>query len=71
MIRQLTMLVTGIVLVGCSSGGPPPMSESQKQDAILADPMRYKPEIGRDITGGDITHVGNGIDKDMNDVLNP
>jgi hypothetical protein len=40
---------------GCDSTGP---TESQRQDAILSDPMGYKPEVGRDIMGGD------GFDKD-------
>jgi hypothetical protein len=58
--RLFVLSVFGIVasglLGGCDSSAPP--TESQRQDAILADPMGYKPEVGRDIMGGD------GFDKD-------
>jgi hypothetical protein len=59
---------SALLLAGCADQGP---TDEQRTSAILADPMGYKPEVGRDITGGDITHVGNGMDKDFNDFLNP
>jgi hypothetical protein len=65
----------GAGLVGCASNAPTtqPMSEDEKQDAILNDPMNYKPQIDRSVTGGDgdTVHVGRGIGNDLNDVLNP
>ena len=35
------------------------MTESQRQDQILNDPMNYKPDIGRDVGDpGDFGHGG-------------
>ncbi len=61
---------------GCNSGPATtqPMTASQRQDAILKDPMGYKPQVGPDTAGGDggITHLDNdGLKKDLNDVFNP
>lgn len=68
------MLPTAL-MVGCALNSAPttqPLTPSQQQDLILNDPMNYKPVVGREITGGDITHFDHGgFDKDMNDALNP
>jgi hypothetical protein len=50
-------LLGAITIVGCNSG--PEMTESQRQDQILNDPMNYKPDIGRDVGDpGDFGHGG-------------
>jgi hypothetical protein len=64
-------IVAAGLIAGCSSGQPD-LTESQKQDAILADPMGYKPDMSRNVTSGDITTFDKpGIGKDLNDMLNP
>jgi hypothetical protein len=58
-------------LGGCSSG-PPEMTESQKQDQILQNPMGYKPNVGSDSSGGDTgSFDSNGFNKDVHDFFNP
>jgi uncharacterized lipoprotein YajG len=69
---RFAAVVAAMLLIGCSA--PPttqPVTADQRQDQILNDPMNYKPSMDHDITGGDITHVGKGMDKDLNDALNP
>jgi hypothetical protein len=77
MAAILTMAAVFVIpsFSGCASSAPTtqPMSEDEKQDAILKDPMDYKPQIDRSVTGGDdnTTHLGRGIGSDLNDLVNP
>jgi hypothetical protein len=49
-----------------------PTSMSERQDAALRDPFGYKPDMSRDVSGGDIGHYDrDGMKKDLNHVLNP
>ena len=61
---------------GCASDKKPastqPTSMSQRQDAALRDPFGYKPDMSRDVSGGDIGHLDrDGLKKDLNNVFNP
>jgi hypothetical protein len=68
---RCSVLIGAMLLCGCGpSPTTQPLTADQQQDEILKQ-MDYKPSTDHDIAGGDITHVGKGIDKDMNDVLNP
>ena len=61
-------------LAGCASTPTTqPVDASEKQEAILNDPMGYKPTMDRTVTGGDdnITHFGKGLNSDVDDFLNP
>ena len=73
MKNQNRFLILGLVLLaGCGSMASSQPSASEKQDAALEDPMGYKQQVGRDISGGDITHFDHdGFKQDMNDALNP
>jgi hypothetical protein len=45
---------------------------SQRQDAALRDPFGYKPDMSRDVSGGDIGKLDrDGLKKDLNNVFNP
>jgi hypothetical protein len=62
------------VIAGCSSAPTTqPTDASERQEQILNDPMGYKPNMDRTVTGGDnnITHFGKGLNNDMDDLLNP
>ena len=49
-----------------------PSSMQDRQDAALRDPFNYKPDMGRDVSGGDIGHLDrDGLKKDLNNVFNP
>jgi hypothetical protein len=70
------LIALGLLLLGgCTSTGPTtqPTDASERQDAILNDPMNYKPNMDRTVTGGDdnITHFGKGLNNDVDDFLNP
>ena len=66
----LGMLAGTLLLAGCTESEP--VTESQKQDAILAHPMEYKPDVGGDVDGGGTANFDRaGFNKDLNDVLNP
>jgi hypothetical protein len=68
---RYSVLVSAMLICGCvPAPTTQPLTQDQQQDEILKQ-MDYKPSTDHDIAGGDITHVGKGIDKDMNDVLNP
>jgi hypothetical protein len=61
---------------GCASDKKPPTTQpssmSQRQDAALRDPFGYKPDMNRDVSGGDIGHLDRaGLKKDLNNVFNP
>jgi hypothetical protein len=63
-------------LSGCASSDKKPStrpsSMSDRQDAAMRDPFGYKPDITRDISGGDVGHYDrDGMKKDLNHVLNP
>jgi hypothetical protein len=59
-----------LLLAGCTESQEP--TPSQKQDAILANPMGYKPDVGGDVDGGGTANFDRaGFNKDLNDVLNP
>ncbi len=59
------------LLVGCSTAPTTqPITEDQRQDQILNDPMNYKPTMEHDISGGGIGE-SHGIGSDVNDILNP
>jgi hypothetical protein len=63
------------MLLGCASDKKPttqPSSMSQRQDQALRDPFGYKPDMSRDISGGDTGHLDrDGLKKDLNNVFNP
>ena len=72
------LLATGFWLLspGCASDKKKPTtrpsSMSQRQDAALRDPFGYKPDMSRDVSGGDIGHLDrDGLKKDLNNVFNP
>jgi hypothetical protein len=61
---------------GCASSDKRPTTQpssmAQRQNDALRDPFGYKPDMNRDISGGDIGHLdGDGLKKDLNNVLNP
>ncbi|MGB7158647.1 MAG: hypothetical protein WBD40_11310 [Tepidisphaeraceae bacterium] len=61
---------------GCAADKKPPttqpMSMHERQDAALRDPMNYKPDMSRDVSGGDIGNLDrDGLKKDLNNVLSP
>lgn len=60
---------------GCASDKKQPTtrpSMSQRQDDALRDPFGYKPDMSRDVSGGDIGHLDrDGLKKDLNNVFNP
>ena len=72
------LLATGFWLLspGCASDKKKPTTQpssmSQRQDAALRDPFGYKPDMSRDVSGGDIGHLDReGLKKDLNNVFNP
>ena len=42
------LFIAGLMLSGCSSSTPE-LTETQRQNQILDNPMGYKPDIGREI----------------------
>ena len=49
-----------------------PTSMHERQDAALRDPFNYKPDMSRDVSGGDTGHLDrDGLKKDLNNVFNP
>ena len=61
---------------GCSSDkrqpSTQPTSMRERQDAALRDPFGYKPDMSRDVSGGDTGHLDReGLKKDLNNVFNP
>jgi len=69
-------LCVAAVLAGCASDkkapSTQPSSMSERQDAALRDPFGYKPDMSRDVSGGDIGHLDrDGLKKDLNNVFNP
>jgi hypothetical protein len=62
-------------LVACADHPPTtrPATMSQRADEAIRDPFGYKPDSGfRDVSGGDLGHLDkDGLNKDLNDVLNP
>jgi hypothetical protein len=72
------LLASGLwlLLPGCASSDKQPTTQptsvTQRQDDALRDPFGYKPDMNRDISGGDIGHLDrDGLKKDLNNVLNP
>ena len=72
-VAKRVVCVVAVVFAGCASSTPTtqPTTPDQRQEAILNDPMGYKPAMDHDISGGDISHFGKGLNNDINDVLNP
>lgn len=63
-------------LSGCASDKKAPTTQPSsmhdRQDAALRDPFNYKPDMSRDVSGGDIGHLDrDGLKKDLNNVFNP
>ena len=61
---------------GCASSDKKPSTQpssmSERQDAALRDPFGYKPDMGRDVSGGDVGHYDrDGMKRDLNNVFNP
>ena len=61
---------------GCASSDKKPTTQpssmAQRQNDALRDPFGYKPDMNRDVSGGDIDHLDrDGLKKDLNNVLNP
>ncbi len=49
-----------------------PSNIHERQDAAMRDPFNYKPDMSRDVSGGDIGHLDrDGLKKDLNNVFNP
>jgi hypothetical protein len=70
------MLAALALPTGCASSDKKPTtrpaSMSQRQDEALRDPFGYKPDMSRDVSGGDIGHLDReGLKKDLNNVFNP
>ena len=64
------------MIPGCASDKKAPTTQpssmSQRQDAALRDPFGYKPDMNRDVSGGDMGHLDrDGLKKDLNNVFNP
>jgi hypothetical protein len=62
------------LLTGCATKpAPQKPTASQRQDAALRDPFRYKPDFtGTDVSGGDTAHLDKeGLKRDLDHVLNP
>jgi hypothetical protein len=60
--------------VSCSSNSSTAQSStiSDRQEAALKDPMGYKVPASPDVSDGNTTSVDkSGLQRDMNDVLNP
>ncbi len=72
---SLCVCVCMSLLAGCASDKKPttrPTSMSERQDAALRDPFGYKPDMSRDVSGGDIGHLDrDALKKDVNNVFNP
>ena len=65
-----------LLLASCASDKKPPTTQPtnmrERQDAALRDPFNYKPDMSRDVSGGDIGNLDrDGLKKDLNNVLNP
>ncbi len=68
-----------LLFAGCASdkgnAAPPttqPSNIHERQDAAMRDPFNYKPDMSRDVSGGDIGHLDrDGLKKDLNNVFNP
>jgi hypothetical protein len=61
---------------GCASDkkapSTQPTSMHDRQDAALRDPFNYKPDMSRDVSGGNIGDLDrDGLKKDLNNVFNP
>jgi hypothetical protein len=61
---------------GCASSDKKPTtrpsSMADRQNDALRDPFGYKPDMNRDISGGDVGHLDrDGLKRDLNNVLNP
>ena len=77
-LLPIPLLIGALVapIVGCASDKKAPTTQptsiSQRQDAALRDPFGYKPDMSRDVSGGDIGHLDrDGLKKDLNNVFNP
>ncbi len=72
---SLCVCVCLSLMAGCAADKKPttrPASMRERQDAALRDPFDYKPDMSRDVSGGDIGHLDReGLKKDLNNVLNP
>jgi hypothetical protein len=65
-----------LLMPGCASSDKKPSTQpssmSDRQDAALRDPFGYKPDMGRDVSGGDVGHYDrDGMKRDLNNVFNP
>ena len=77
-LRSSAFLCGYLVLIsGCADDNKQPttrpMTVQEKQDAMLRDPMGYKPTTDKyDISGGKINQFDkSAFKKDMDNVLNP
>ncbi len=62
--------VLAALAAGCTT--TPTQTESQRQDAILNDPMGYKPQVDGNVSGGDTGNFDqNAFNKDVKDFFNP
>jgi hypothetical protein len=62
------------LLIGCSSNNPTtqPSDFNDRQQAALKDPMGYKVPPNPDVSDDNTTGLDkNGLQRDVNDVLNP
>jgi hypothetical protein len=74
----LRLIFPAILAAGCASHSTRqattrPSNIYQRQDAALADPFGYSPNMDQpDISGGDLGHYDRaGMKKDIDHVLNP
>ena len=70
------LVLLGVVLVGCASekhATTRPASVRERQDAALADPFGYSPNMDEnDVSGGKVNELNRGaLRKDIDHVLNP
>ena len=81
LLHSLWLLASGCWLfltpVSCASRDDKapttrPSSMRERQDAAMRDPFNYKPDMSRDVSGGDTGHLDReGLKKDLNNVFNP
>ncbi len=64
--------VLAICMIGGCTTSSSDLTESQKQDQIMAHPMDYKPEVGGNVSGGDTGNFdSNGFGHDVHSFWDP
>ena len=69
MVRPMIILSVAL-LAGCASSHKQPTT--RPTDSALKDPMGYSPDMGDDVSGGNINQYDhNGMKRDVDSLLNP